>query len=388
MLEGGTVTGVKFAIAPTVLRAAMERLKGIVEQRTTISILGHVLIRVGGDGVTFTATDMDLLLTTRAAISADGEVSNIRAAMGVEGEGSATAPAIKLHDIARQLPANTLARIAADEASLRIEAGRARLKLLSLPPDTFPEFPTGNLPHRFTLAAPELRRLLDSTSFAVSTEETRYYLGGVYLHAAGEELRAVAIDGHRLALARAALPDGAAGMPAVIVPRKTVTVLQGLLKDAAGDVAIALSEAKISFAIGDDILVSKVIDATYPDYERVIPAGNDRIVEIDRAALADAVDLVATIADAKTRIVKFTVEADCLTVSTSDATGGEGSQEIECHFAGEPVVTGFNAQYVVEIAKHLGGKTLHLEFGREDMAAIMRDPENPSTLVVAMPARV
>jgi DNA polymerase-3 subunit beta len=365
----------KFAIAPTTLRTVMARLAGIVEQRTTIPILGHVLIRVGADGVTFTATDMDLALTTRAAV-------------GVEGEGGATASAITLHDIARRLPDNNLARVAADGSSLRIEAGRARLKLLSLPPDEFPEFSTGNLPYRFHLEALELRRLLDSTSFAVSTEETRHYLGGVYLHASGEELRAVATDNHRLALARAALPDGAAGMPGIIVPRKTVAVLQGLLKDAAGEAQIALSEVKIMFAIGEAVLTSKVIDATYPDYERVIPANNDRIVEVDRAAFVEAVDLVATISGGKTRIVKFTVDANCLTVSTSDAAGAEGSQEIDCHFAGEPIVTGFNAQYVVEIAKHIGGKTVRLEFERAGALAIMRDPENPSTLFIAVPCRV
>jgi DNA polymerase-3 subunit beta len=377
----------KFAIAPTTLRTVMARLAGIVEHRTTIPILGHVLIRAGAGGVTFTATDMDLVLTTRAAVGVEGEVSNIRAAMSVEGEGGATASAITLHDIARRLPDNSLARIAADASSLRIEAGRARLKLQSLPPDEFPEFPTGNLPYRFRLEALELRRLLDSTSFAVSTEESRHYLGGVYLHTADRELRAVAADSHRLALARAVLPAGAAGMPGIIIPRKTVAVLQQLLKDATGDAEIALSEVKIMFTIGEAVLVSKVIDATYPDYERVIPANNDRIVEIDRAAFIEAVDLVATISDGKTRIVKFTVEANCLTVATIDGTGAEGRQEIDCHFAGDPIVTGFNAQYVTEIAKHIGGKTLHFEF-EAGAPAIMRDPQNPSTLFIAMPCRV
>jgi DNA polymerase-3 subunit beta len=364
----------KFEIAPVVLRAAMERLKGIVEPRTTAPILGHVLIRAGAETVTFTATDMGLVLTVRVAAT-------------VEDEGDATAPAIKLYDIARRLPDDNPVRFVADGGSLRIAAGRARLKLQSLPPVEFPAFPTGNLAHRFDLEAGELRRLIDNTAFMVSTEETRHYLNGVYLHAVDEALRAVATDGKRLALSRAALPEGAAGMPGVTVPRKTVALLSGLLKDASGEVEIALSEVKIRFTAGDAVLVSKVIDGTFPDYDRVIPTDNDRILEIDRTAFAEAVELVATMLDGKTRIVKFTVEADCLTVSTSEAVGAEGSQEIDCHFVGDPVVTGFNAEHVVEIARHIG-KTLRLELDRRDVAAIMRDPGNASTLFVAMPCRV
>jgi DNA polymerase-3 subunit beta len=378
---------IKFAIAPTALRAAMAQLNGIVERRTTIPIIEHVLISAGANAVTFTATDMDLVSTVRTAVSVEGAALELHGAL-VEGEGSATAPAIKLHEIARQLPDNNLARFAAGDGMLRIEAGRARLKLRSLSPDDFPKFSIDNLPYRFNLETGELRRLLDSTGFAVSTEDARYYLNGVYLHAAGEELRAVATDGHRLALARAALPNGAAGMPGVIVPRKTIAVLQALLKGAAGEVEIALNEVKIMFVIGEAVLASKVIDGTYPDYERVIPVNNDRIAEVDRAAFIEAVDLVATLSDGKTRIVKFIVEANCLTVSTSDDTGAEGSQELDCNFDGEPVVTGFNAQYVVEIARHIGGKTLRLEFGHEHVPTVMRDPDNPATLFVAMSCRV
>ena len=196
---------------------------------------------------------------------------------------------------------------------LAIRAGRSRFTLQTLPESDFPDLAAGDMTHKFTLAAADLKRLIDKTQFAISTEETRYYLNGIYLHAAGTgkaaTLRAVATDGHRLAQVDLPLPAGAAGMPGVIVPRKTVGEVQRLIEDSEAEVAIELSPAKIRFTIGDVVLTSKLIDGTFPDYGRVIPAGNDKELVVDKKDFEAAVDRVSTVSSERGRAVKLSLSA-------------------------------------------------------------------------------
>lgn len=282
----------KFTVEPWELKAATDRLKGVVVQRTTIPILTHGAISASGTTAAFTATDCDVTIT--AECSADVEV-----------EGRATAPANKLVDIAARLPAIGRVLVEDDGGQLRVRAVRARLQVPTMAADDFPRFPVDGLTHRFAVNAAELARLLDSVSFSASREEARWYLNGVYLHAGDEALRAVSTDGNRLAISRIALPDGAGGMPGVIIPNKTAALLRGLLKGAAGEVGVSLNYAKIVFAIGDAVLASKVIDGTFPDYERIIPNNNDHVIEVDQSDLVKAIDLVTAVIEEKTRIIKI-----------------------------------------------------------------------------------
>src|SRR6202035_2435642 len=208
--------------------------------------------------------------------------------------------------------------------------------LACLPPEDYPVMTGAELPHRFTLTAAELRMLIDRTRFAISTEETRYYLNGIYLHATKNNevpvLRSVATDGHRLARIEMVLPEGAAAMPGVIIPRKTVLELRKLVDESQEEVQVALSETKVRFAIGEAALTSKLIDGTFPDYDRVIPSNNDKILEVDCKSFAEAVDRVSTISTEKSRAVKLAIESGSLVVSATSPENGTAVEDLEVRY--------------------------------------------------------
>ena len=278
----------KLSIERGTLLKALAQAQSVVERRNTIPILANVLIEADGAQVSFRATDLDIEVVDRAPAM-------------VERAGATTVSAVMLHEIVRKLPDGALVNLTEDAASgrLAITAGRSNFNLATLPREDFPVMATSEYTTNFSAKAPDLRRLFDKAKFAISTEETRYYLNGVYMHTATSEngavLRCVATDGHRLARIDAPLPEGAAGMPGVIVPRKTVNELRKLLDDDEAMIAVSVSETKVRFATPLFTLTSKVIDGTFPDYTRVIPTGNTRRLEVDATEFAKAVDRVATV---------------------------------------------------------------------------------------------
>jgi DNA polymerase-3 subunit beta len=234
--------------------------------------------------------------------------------------------------------------------------------------------------------------MIDRTRFAISTEETRYYLNGIYLHAVhqdgGSVLRAVATDGHRLARVELALPDGAAEMPGVIVPRKTVGELRKLIEETEGDVEIALSETKIRFRAGDVVLISKLIDGTFPDYERVIPLGNDKILEVDRKSFTAAVDRVSTISTEKSRSVKLGLKSGNLTLSANSPDAGSATEELEVSYSADDMEIGFNSRYLLDIAQQIEGESAQFALADAGSPTVIRDGADASALYVLMPMRV
>src|SRR5665811_1654047 len=283
----------------TVERAELLKSLGhvhrVVERRNTIPILANVLIKAERGKLSMKATDLDLEVIDSVA----AEVSP---------GGATTVPAHMFYEIVRKLPegAQIVIEGSGDRAVLSIRAGRSRFTLQTLPESDFPDLAAGEMTHSFKLAAADLKRLIDKTQFAISTEETRYYLNGIYLHTAGTAkagtLRAVATDGHRLAQVELPLPEGAAGMPGIIVPRKTVAEVQRLIETGEGEVAIELSAGKIRFSIGNAVLTSKLIDGTFPDYGRVIPANNDKSLIVDKKDFEAAVDRVSTVSVSYTHL--------------------------------------------------------------------------------------
>ena len=246
--------------------------------------------------------------------------------------------------------------------------------------------------HEFSLSMAEIRALIDKTRFAISTEETRYYLNGIYLHAAerdgGAVLRAVATDGHRLARVECPLPDSAAGMPGVIVPRKTVTELRKLIDETTDDIAVGLSETKIRFSFDNAVLTSKLIDGTFPDYQRVIPEGNDKKMEINAKVFADAVDRVSAISSEKSRAVKLNLTNDNLTLSASSPDDGNATEEVEASYQGEELEIGFNAAYLLDITRQIEGSNARLLLADAASPTILSEVDDASTLYVLMPMRV
>jgi DNA polymerase-3 subunit beta len=246
--------------------------------------------------------------------------------------------------------------------------------------------------HKFTLKASDLKRLIDKTQFAISTEETRYYLNGIYLHLAGtglaQTLRAVATDGHRLAQMELELPKGAAGMPGIIVPRKTVGEVQRLLEDGDAEVAVELSSGKIRFTVGEVILTSKLIDGTFPDYARVIPVANDKELVVDKKEFEAAVDRVSTVSSERGRAVKLSLSGGRLLLSVTNPDSGSATEELEVEYAADPIDIGFNSRYLLDIATQIESEAAVLKLSDPGSPTLIQDKEPHGALYVLMPMRV
>ncbi|PGH54781.1 DNA polymerase III subunit beta [Azospirillum palustre] len=373
----------------TIERAALLRSLGhvqsVVERRNTIPILSNVLLRAGDGELSLAATDMDLEI-----------VETVPATVGRPG--GTTAPAHTLFDIVRKLPDGSQVEldIGSDGTILTLRAGRSQFKLSCLPVEDFPQLSSGELKHNFSVAAADLRGLIDRTRFAISTEETRYYLNGIYLHAAKSKmgsletpvLRAVATDGHRLARVEMPLPDGAEGIPGVIIPRKTVTEIRKLVDEAADRIELSMSDNKIRFGFDSVVVTSKLIDGTFPDYERVIPVGNDKVMEVDAKLFAAAVDRVATISTEKSRAVKLSLVRGALTLSATSPESGSATEELEVSYAESPLEIGFNSRYLLDITQQIEGEGAQFTLADAASPTIIRDVADSTALYVLMPMRV
>ena len=362
------------------LLKALNHVHRVVERRNTIPILANVLLRAEGDTLSLKATDLDMEIVDKAAAA-------------IEQAGAVTVPAHMLYDIVRKLPDG--AEIALDAESgqtMSLKAGRARFALQMLPDSDFPDLNAGELPVSFTLPGEVLRRLIDRTQFAISTEETRYYLNGIYFHVVGEgaeeRLRAVATDGHRLAKAEIDAPEGSASMPGIIVPRKTVGEIQKLLEDPENDVAIDLSDTKIRLSIGDLILTSKLIDGTFPDYERVIPKANDKVLTLDKAEFERAVDRVSTISSDRGRAVKLTLAEDKMVLAVNNPDSGSATDELPVGYEAEPLDIGFNSKYLLDIAGQLTSEEAVFHLADPGSPTLIQGSGEADAIYVLMPMRV
>ncbi len=361
----------------------------VVERRNTIPILSNVLLRAEGGELKLKATDLDL------------EVSEAVPAM-VEEPGATTVPAHMIYDIVRKLPDGAQVELATrpDGATLDIRSGRSKFALQMLPESDFPDLTAGTFSHRFQLPAADLKRLVDRTWFAISTEETRYYLNGIYFHAVSSggdlKFRAVATDGHRLAQAEMVAPHGCEGMPGVIVPRKTVGEIQKLVDGPEAEVTVELSDSKIRLtfagkgedAAGGIVLTSKLIDGTFPDYGRVIPQGNDKEMKVDRDDFAAAVDRVSTISSERGRAVKLTVAEGRLILSVTNPDSGSATEELAVEYDDEALDIGFNSRYLLDIASQLETDTAVFRLADPGSPTLIQDLGSENALYVLMPMRV
>lgn len=370
----------KLNIDRAALLRAINHVQSAVERRNTIPILSNVLLSAEDGSLTMTTTDMDLEI--REVVAAQIEVS-----------GSTTAPAHTLHDIVRKLSDGDQVELEVAEGgnTMTVKAGRSNFRLGCLPVADFPNLGQMDLPCGFSLPAASLRSLIDRTKFAMSTEETRYYLNGIYVHA-GEAngvpvLRAVATDGHRLAKFEMPLPDGAADMPGVIIPRKAILELRRLIDEAADVIEIGLSESKIRFTFDHVILTSKLIDGTFPNYEQVIPSGNDKVIEINPKIFTGAIDRVSTISDGKSRAVKLALNGSSMTLSANSAEAGSATEDLEVH-GNDNIEIGFNARYLLDITSQIEGDGCRLTLADPASPTIIEDTSDNSALYVLMPLRV
>lgn len=366
----------KFSMERAALLGALGHVQNVVERRNTIPILSNVLMTAENGTISFVATDLDI------------EVSE-QAAADVSAPGDMTAPAHTLYDIARKLPdgAEVSLAIGAD-GRLEVDAGRSHFVLPLLPAGDFPKMTADGFTHNFALGAGELMRLIDKTKFAISTEETRYYLNGIYMHGIDGKLRCVATDGHRLALCEMDLPDGADGLPGIIIPRKTIAELRRLIDGLSETIEISVSEAKIRFTVGSAVLTSKLIDGTFPDYDRVIPKAGDKLLVIDNGVFASAVDRVSTISAEKSRSIKLSLEGDTLTLAVNNPEHGNAVEDLMVDYGAEELEIGFNAKYLLDVTTQIEARDVHFHLSDPASPALVKDPEDPGALFVLMPLRV
>ncbi len=372
----------------TIEKAALVRAMGqvarVVERRNTIPVLSNTLIRLYPGAVELTATDLDI----EARVRVETE--------GTSGLGAITVPAAMLSDIARKVPDGAQVSLAWEDNATKVEvrAGRSRFTLQALPASDYPDIADGEYPHAFALAAADLQAMIEATSFAISAEETRYYLNGIFLHAPapepGEEARliAVATDGHRLARYAIALPEGAAAMPGIIIPRKTVAELAALAKTKPGNIRVEVSTAKIRVTAGDITLTSKLIDGTFPDYTRVIPRTNDKEAVLAREALVQAAERVATVSTERGRAIRLNLEGDRLLLSAINPDTGEAEEEVDISYSGPDMLIGFNARYLLDALGTLAATSVTLSLSDGGGPAVLTSPEAVRQLIVLMPMRV
>ena len=371
----------KLTIERSELLKSLQHVQSVVERRNTIPILSNLLVAAKDGRLSLTATDMDIAV-----------IDVVESEVGQEG--ATTAPAHILYDIVRKLQEGAQVEMSTEDGNDRLvlRTGRSSFTLNSLPTEDFPVMSDGEFSHTFRLSADEFKRLIDKTRFAISTEETRYYLNGIYVHtvdgADGAVLRAVATDGHRLARVELAVPDGADGIPGVIVPRKAINELRKLIEDFDGDVEISLSDVKIRFVAGDAVLTSKLIDGTFPDYERVIPERNGNIVTVHGKAFAEAVDRVSTISSDKSRAIKLAIADDKMVLSANTPDQASATEEVAVDYGGEPCDIGFNSRYVLDMTQQIDGDTLQLEISDAASPAVVSDSDDKHALYVLMPMRV
>ncbi|MFZ3483893.1 DNA polymerase III subunit beta [Sphingomonas sp. 3-13AW] len=359
------------------LRSVLKDVVGVVEARNTVPVLAAVLLRVETASLTVVGTDLDVWVERRAS------------AIDTQDSFGVAVDAALLHRIAGKLPENAQAKLKFGEGKLTVSAGRSRFELSTLPEDDFPIIPLSAAAHQFDLPATTLGGVLGRVSHAISTDETRYYLNGVFVHAPGEgDLRFATTDGHRLARIVLPLPEGASGIPDVILPRKAARILAGLLDRFEGQVAVALSPTRIRFEVGETVLTTKVIDGEFPDYNRVIPAENERLIAISRSDLAEAVGRVSVVSSDKTKTIRVEVEPGKVMLIARSVEHGLASEEVPCSYSGAPLTIGFNGKFIADTLGQLSAETIEILLSDSAGATVWRDREDSPATFVVMPMKV
>ena len=371
----------KVTLERNALLKSLGHVHRVVERRNTYPILANVLLKAADGRVDLRATDLDIEIT-----------ESVPAMVGTAG--TTTVPAHTLYEIIRKLSDGAEVRLETEGGDqMLLTSGRSRFHLACLSPDSFPDPKSGAFSHEFSIPAATLRELIERTQFAISNEETRYYLNGIYLHTietgGATLLRAVATDGHRMARAETEAPAGAKGMPGISVPKKTVGEVQKLLEGAEGDIGVEVSDTKIRFTLGGVVLLSKLIDGTFPDYDRVTPKNNDKAMNVDRATFATAVDRVSTIAsDRGGKAVKLSMKDGNLELSVTNPDHGTATEELAVDFDTESFEIGFNARYLLDIIAQIRSDNAVFLFNDAGSPTLVKEDGEARALYVLMPMRV
>ncbi len=365
----------QFTITREPLLEALQKVAGVIERRSTLPILGNVLLRVQNSQLILIGTDLEIELVTQ--IEVEGQ------------DGETTVPARKLLDICRLLPTGTPIRCTMkDGKTLETKAGRSRFSLATLPSDNFPEFNLRGEEAETRISSDSLRKLLTKTLYAMAQQDVRYYLNGLLLELDGSRIRAVASDGHRLAWCEQPLEHPLGEISQPIVPRKGIQELSRLLEGNDEAVTFRLTANSIRLELPSVIFSAKLIDGRYPDYRRVFPQEVNRVITCDRRILKDAISRVSILSNEQYRGIRLDVAENLLRLSAHNPDQEEAEEELEVLFQGAPFSVGFNAAYLADAVSHLEADTITLSFAEQNLSCLAEDPEDPSIRYIVMPMRL
>ena len=373
-----------FKVNSSDLLKAISHIHGVVEIRHTLPILSNMIITAKDGHLKLCSTNLDIYCSDQvsAEIVSPGEIS---------------VSASTFHEIIKRLPNGSDLRVTLDEESsgLILKCGRSKFNLTTMKTDDFPTIADSNLDTNFVLSATELIRMIDKTKFAISNEETRYYLNGIFFHKSQKNsidiLRAVATDGHRLAQYDIPLPQGAEEMTGLIIPKKTILELRRVLEDANGDINISLNDNKIKFSFNDLTIISKVIDGTFPDYTKVIPKNNNKVFSTNSEELKSAIDRVSAVSiseEIKSKAIKLSMESNKLLLSVESLSKGSANEEVDINYNEEKVEIGFNSRYLVDICNEIDGDEIIIHILDSISPAIILDKSDENLFFVLMPMRI
>lgn len=364
----------KFVVDRDKLSATLKHLMGVVERRVTIPMTGNLMIEAGTDGfVALTATDMDMELRIRT----EAEVS---------ASGLTTVSAQKLADIAANLDKGTTVEFVVKDSVATVLCGRRRFKLGSLDPADFPRLATSQSGKSFAISGITLSSMLAKTVPFVSKDGTRFYLCGVLLDVIDDTLRAVATNGLTLSLAKSQLPDGAEGLPRIIIPGKTCHVARKLF--GFGDVSVLAAEHSIALSSEGSTLRSRIIDGSFPDYDMVIPKSNPNILNTEVKALRSAVAIASCIDEDKTKGIAVKLAAGSAEVSSATLNADAATDVIDVDYNGEPLRIGFDSKSLLSILDHIDTENVTIEIGDALSPVVLHGTDDVSSIFVTVPMRV
>lgn len=365
-----------FTIQREALLKPLQLVAGVVERRQTLPVLSNVLLVVEGQQLSLTGTDLEVELVGRVTLEDAAEPGEI------------TVPARKLMDICKSLPSDALIDIRVDDQKLLVKAGRSRFTLSTLPANDFPTVEEGPGSLTFNLPQAKLRRLIERTSFAMAQQDVRYYLNGMLLEVQSGLLRAVATDGHRLAMCSMEAAIQQDGKHQVIVPRKGILELARLLTEQDAEVSIVLGQHHIRANTGEFTFTSKLVDGKFPDYERVLPRGGDKLVLADRQGLREAFSRTAILSNEKYRGIRLTLAAGLLKIQANNPEQEEAEEEIVVDYNGGGLEIGFNVSYLLDVLGVMGAEQVRLILSDSNSSALLQEADNDDSAYVVMPMRL
>ena len=370
----------KFTVEKNIIFKSLSHVQSIVEKKNTLPILSNIMLEVKENCLILSSTDMDISITERLDCN-------------VMEEGSTTVLAQTLYDIIRKLSdTSEIEFISNDGKIMSLRSGKSKFSLSCLPKEDFPIIEIGDLENEINISSDDLLKLISKTRFAISNEETRYFLNGVYFHKKTEGdinyLSVVATDGHRLAKFDSRFKDFIPDITGVIIPKKTINELSKLLIDVDSLVKINLSSNKIVFFVENSVLISKLIDGNFPDYKRVIPTNNNNILKVNRQDLSLAVDRVSTITNDKLPVIKFKILNNIMNLSSVNSENGMATEDIITQYSGEEIEIGFNSKYILEMINNLEDDNITLSFKDSASPVTASEESNPDLIYVLMPMRV